>query len=259
MTNHEGRARENVLGLPVDVVDMAGALGTVDRLVRTAERPCTVLAVNPEKVYAVRNSPFLRQFFSQAALLIPDGVGMVLALRVLHRRRASRVPGADLMQAICAAAPQRDYRIFIFGASEEVNAGAVMELRRRHPGIQIVGHAHGFLEDSDMPELIRRINRSQAEILFVAIGSPRQEQWMHRWLPELNVKVCQGIGGTLDTIVGRVKRAPRGWQRLGLEWLYRLLSQPSRAGRQRKLLTFVFELLLVKAGFRFREADHGRV
>jgi len=234
--------RYTVLGLPVDAVDMEGALAEVDRMVRTAECPGYILAANPEKVYAVPASSFLAEFFRSAALVIPDGIGVVIALRWLYGLRLTRAASSDLMQHICAAAPTRGYRIFVYGASEEVNAGAVRELGRRHPGIRIVGRANGFLQEPEMPALISQINKSEADILFVGLGSPKQEQWMHRWLPKLNVKVCQGIGGTLDTIVGRVKRAPQAWQRVGLEWLYRLLQQPWRIGRQRRLLVFAWEV-----------------
>lgn len=236
--------RFTVLGLPVDAVDMENSLSAVDQFVRATGRPRYIVAANPEKVYAARNSPFLREFFKRAALILPDGIGILIGLRRFYGLRVSRVPGSDLMPRICASAPERGYKIFIYGASEEVNAGAVRELRRRHPGIQIVGRANGFLKESEMPALIEQINESRADILFIALGSPRQEQWLQRWMPALNVKVCQGIGGTLDTIVGRVKRAPIAWQRLGLEWLYRLLREPARIVRQRKLAVFVWELLV---------------
>jgi N-acetylglucosaminyldiphosphoundecaprenol N-acetyl-beta-D-mannosaminyltransferase len=146
----------------------------------------------------------------------------------------------------CELAPLRNYRIFILGAPEEVNAAAVEELRRRFPGINIVGRANGYFEPRANSDLVRRINDSATDILFVALGSPRQERWIEANLPHLNVRVCQGIGGTLDTIVGTAKRAPHAWQALGLEWAYRLLSQPSRAKRQLKLLAFVFEVLSLK-------------
>jgi N-acetylglucosaminyldiphosphoundecaprenol N-acetyl-beta-D-mannosaminyltransferase len=148
------------------------------------------------------------------------------------------------MQAICAIAPERGYRIFVYGASEEVSADAVQKLRVRYPGINIVGRANGYVKEVDMPALVQRINALRPDILFVALGSPRQEEWLHRWLPELKVKVCQGIGGTLDTIVGRVKRAPAAWQRLGLEWLYRLVRQPSRIVRQAVLIRFVWDMVV---------------
>lgn len=256
--------RYRVLNTPVDAVDMEGALAFVDVQVRKGSGPRFVLAVNPEKVYVLRENAFLRKFFEDAGLLIPDGIGMVKALRVLHGARVSRVPGADLMQRICGESVARGYRIFVYGGAEEVNEGAVHELERRYPGIHIVGRANGYLSDEEMPALVERINASGAEVLFVALGSPRQERWLSKYGGQLaNVRVCQGIGGTLDTIVGRVKRAPDAFQKLGLEWLYRLLKQPSRAGRQLRLIHFAMEILRAKlcsrgrsfAGARDSESD----
>ncbi len=234
--------RLRVLDTPVDCVDMRGALAFVDACVHNGNIPGTVLAVNPEKVYALRGNPFLRVFFEKAALLIPDGIGMVKALDFLYSEKVRRVPGADLMQEICAAAPRKGYRVFIYGAKEEVNRDAVKILRERYPGIQIVGRANGYVRQEEMNGLVETINASRADILFVALGSPRQEQWMHEHLPRLNVKLCQGIGGTLDTITGAVKRAPVGFQKMGLEWLYRLLKQPTRIRRQINLARFVMEV-----------------
>lgn len=150
------------------------------------------------------------------------------------------------MQNICARSARKGHKLFIYGASEEVNKGAVAELERRYPGINIVGRANGYIKDEDMEGLVESINQSGADILFVALGSPRQERWMQAHLPNLRVKLCQGIGGTLDTITGRVARAPKAFQAVGLEWFYRLLKQPSRAKRQSKLLIFIWEVLLAK-------------
>ena len=234
--------RAQVLDTQVDCVDMEGALKFVDQYIHNGKQVGTILAVNPEKVFALRKSSFLKDFFAKAAILVPDGIGIVLAMR-LKGYRAARVPGADLMQQICALAEQKSYRIFIYGAKEEVNRGAVERLRERHPEIRIVGRANGYVTDAGMEDLVAQINDSKAEILFVAMGSPRQEEWMCKYLDRLEtVKVCQGIGGTLDTIVGNVKRAPVFLQHYHLEWLYRLAQQPSRIGRQVKLLKFAWEM-----------------
>ena len=234
--------RAQVLDTQVDCVDMEGALKFVDHYIQNCKQIGTILAVNPEKVYALRQSRFLKDFFAKAAILVPDGIGIVLAMR-LKGYRAARVPGADLMQQICALAEKKGYRIFIYGANEEVNRGAVERLRERHPAIRIVGRANGYVTGAGMDDLVTQINDSKAEILFVAMGSPRQEEWMCEHLDRLEtVKICQGIGGTLDTIVGSVKRAPLQLQRFHLEWLYRLVQQPTRAGRQVRLLKFVWEM-----------------
>ncbi len=234
--------RTQVLDAEVDCINMTDALKYVDRHIQTANRAGTILAVNPEKIYSLRQNGFLRDFFSKATILIPDGIGIVLAMR-MKGIKADRVAGADLMQKICAQAEKKGYRIFIYGAKEEVNYSAVERLRIRHPTLNIVGRANGYIKDEDMDTLIAQINQSKAEILFVALGSPRQEEWMSRYLDQLEtVKICQGIGGTLDTIVGTVKRAPLFMQRLNLEWFYRLLQQPTRSGRQIKLLRYILEL-----------------
>ncbi len=233
--------RYRVLNTPVDAIDMEGALEFVREAVRTRNSPGFVLAVNPEKVFVLREDAFLRDFFEKAALLIPDGIGIVKALKILHKERISRCPGADLMQNICRVAPENGYRIFIYGASEEVNRRSCEILGERYPGINIVGRANGFVKPEQQPELISRINESRADILFVAMGSPRQEKWMHEYAGELTtVRVCQGIGGTLDTIAGTVKRAPAIWQKMNLEWFYRLLCQPSRFRRQLRCFRFLF-------------------
>jgi N-acetylglucosaminyldiphosphoundecaprenol N-acetyl-beta-D-mannosaminyltransferase len=203
--------------------------------------------VNPEKVYVLRKNKILKTFFEQAGLLLPDGIGIVKALKFLHNVSVTRTPGADLMQHICAASADNGYRLFIYGAKEEVNAKAVDILMDRYPGIRLAGRANGYITDKEMPGLIKHINDSKADILFAALGSPRQEEWLHRYSAELTtVKVCQGIGGTLDTITGHVKRAPLVFQKIGLEWLYRLLRQPTRIGRETRLLRFVIEVLKAK-------------
>jgi N-acetylglucosaminyldiphosphoundecaprenol N-acetyl-beta-D-mannosaminyltransferase len=201
---------------------------------------------NPEKVFAIRANPSLRPFFTTAGMVIPDGIGVVLALRVLYGMRLRRLPGADLMQEICAIAPSKGYRIFVFGSSEQVNREAIEILRMRHPGICIVGGQHGYISASDVDRLTDKLNMLAPDILFVALGSPGQERWIQQNLPRLNVKVVQGIGGTLDTITGRVRRAPRWMQAIGLEWLYRLLKQPSRFYRQLNLVRFAGEILRAK-------------
>ncbi len=235
--------RVSVLEAPVDSVDLVGALAYIARYIRVATEPGTILAVNPEKVYALRASPFLMRFFERGTLLLPDGIGVVLAMNFLHRAGVGRVPGADLMQELCKMATREGRGIFIYGAREEVNSRSVEILRQRHPGIRIVGRANGYVGPEAMDGLVASINASGAEILFVALGSPRQEHWMHDHLPELTVKICQGIGGTLDTITGDVRRAPVVFRRTGLEWLYRLMRQPSRWRRQIVYPLFVIEVM----------------
>lgn len=237
--------RIEILGAPVDCVEMGRALEVVEAFIR-GDRPETIIAVNPEKVMKARRDPSLLTQLRRAGLLIPDGIGVVLAARLLGLGRMKRVPGSELMPAICERSARRGDKIFLFGAGPEVNQRASDALRSSFPGIRIVGNQHGYLKEEEMPALIERINASGAEILFVALGSPRQELWMERHLPKLKVKVCQGVGGTFDVLSGEVKRAPRLFRKMHLEWFYRLASQPTRLLRQSALPEFTFHVLWKK-------------
>lgn len=247
-----GIKRHFVLGQPVDAVDMTGALAFVDSHIRNRGAAVAVLAVNPEKIIALNRCAFLASFFREAGLLIPDGIGVVAALR-LRGEKVTRVPGADLMQAICGLALKNRYTIFIYGGIDKVSEEASRELRSRYQGLRVVGRRHGYVKPEEQGGLIEEINASGAQILFVGLGSPRQEEWMCQYMKQLeNVAIIQGIGGTLDTIVGIVKRAPIFWQSVHLEWLYRLLKQPSRASRQLKLIKFVLDVSVEEAKRRFK-------
>lgn len=235
--------RVRIFGVPVDATTEQACLARVRRQIEAGQTMGHIVAINPEKVYAIRHSAELARFAEDAYLLIPDGIGVVQATRILHSVPTQRVAGADLMEAICRQAAECGHRIFVYGSSEEVNAGAVEELCRRYPGLQVAGRSNGYVDENGMDELVERINASGADILFLALGSPRQEQWIQRYRDVLQVKICMGIGGTLDTIVGKVQRAPRFWQRLGLEWLYRLIRQPSRWRRQTVCFRFAAAVL----------------
>jgi len=238
--------RTDVLGIPVDRITMDGAVEFAEHLIKGGTKGNYILAINPEKVMVLLKDEALRKFFAAAELLVPDGIGVVLALRWLHGLRTFRVPGSELMPRLCAMSAIKGYSIFLFGSKEDVNKEAAEKLCQLYPGLKIAGRANGYLKEEDMPELVRRINSSGAEILFVALGSPKQEQWIQKWRPELNVNIIQGIGGTLDTIVGKVKRAPPLLCRLGLEWFYRLVTDPQRARRQSVLPVFAWKVIKQK-------------
>jgi N-acetylglucosaminyldiphosphoundecaprenol N-acetyl-beta-D-mannosaminyltransferase len=248
--------RLKVLKIWVDPVTMNEALENVRSFIEQGNRLHTIFAVNPEKNFSVPRDPLLYEAFKTADLLIPDGVGIVAAVRLLHGIRLSRVPGVDLMHALSRLSAEKGYRIFIYGAREEVSRVACERLRALYQGINIVGRANGYVEEGDMPGLIDWINGSRPVILFLALGSPKQEQWLSEHKDKLKtVRVCQGIGGTLDTIAGTVKRAPDIWCRFNAEWLYRLFSEPKRIKRQRVLPFFVWLVLSAKVKQFFNSTE----
>jgi N-acetylglucosaminyldiphosphoundecaprenol N-acetyl-beta-D-mannosaminyltransferase len=188
--------------------------------------------------------PVLYRTFRDADLLLPDGIGIVAAVRLLYGLRLQRVPGSEFIFDICRLCARRGDGVFFYGAKEEVNRAAVEILAKRFDGLRIVGRSNGYVAEADMPALVDKINASGARVIFLALGSPMQERWLAKYAGKLeSVRVCQGVGGTLDTIAGTVKRAPEFWCRMNLEWFYRLASQPSRIRRQRVLPVFAWQVV----------------
>lgn len=234
--------RIEILGVPVDCLTMDRTVEFVASIL-AGGAPHSVVAVNPEKVMRARYDAALREQLRRADVLIPDGIGVVMAARILGLGRLQRVPGSELMPRLCELAAATGRRVFLFGAAPQVNERAAQVLRDRYRGLTIAGTQHGFVKDEAMPELIERINASQADLLFVALGSPRQEDWIDQYLPQLRVKICQGVGGTFDVIAGRVRRAPAAFRAVHLEWFYRLVTNPRRLSRQTALPRFAFHIL----------------
>jgi N-acetylglucosaminyldiphosphoundecaprenol N-acetyl-beta-D-mannosaminyltransferase len=236
-----------VLDIWVDPVNRYEAIRRVEEFLIKGKRPHAVFAVNPEKNFSVPKDPALYKTFKNADLLLPDGVGIIWAARILFGARLERIPGSEFIFDICKLAAKNGSGIFIYGAKEESNKAAVSRLKEQFNYLKIAGRCNGYIRKSEMPALINRINKSRAEVLFLALGSPKQEDWFSKYQRELKyIKVCQCIGGTLDTIAGNVKRAPEIWRKFSLEWLYRLIIQPSRIRRQMILPHFVFAVLKMK-------------
>jgi len=234
-----------VLGIPVSCISASDVLSEVDQAIASA-RNLRILAVNPEKIMRANKDPDLAGMLEDAEVLIPDGIGVVIALRWLQNRRIARLAGADLMLALCAHAEECGYPVFLVGASEDTSRLAQAKLQRDFPHLIIAGRLNGFDDLADEGESRRRIAASGASIVFVALGSPQQERWIARNFRHLGSSVIQGVGGTLDVVAGVVNRAPRIWRACGVEWLYRLLSQPSRIKRQYVLPIFLGKVILAR-------------
>lgn len=229
-----------VLGVPFDPVDLEGAVAACIRMVADG-RPHLAVTANPEAVVRAQDDPEFAEILRRADLVVADGIGVVWASRRLGQPLPMRVPGIELMEALCAHAARAGLRVFLLGGAEGVAEQAARTLLRNHPGLRIAGTHHGYFPD-DGP-VVERIAESRADLLFVGMGMPRQEKWLSRHLPELGVRLAMGVGGSLDVLAGRVRRAPGFVQRVHLEWLYRLLQEPRRWRRQLALVRFVWLVL----------------
>ena len=243
--------RRDVLGVAFDAVSFEEALKRAIEFAQDASKTNVIVAVNPEKVMAARRSAELANFIRNSALAVPDGIGIVAAAKLLYRLNIERVPGADLALAFCKAASANNLKIFLFGAQEEVNRRAAAKLKEIDPNIQIVGRQNGYINEEQYDSLVERINESRANAVLIALGSPKQERWIAEYGSRLNAGLCMGVGGAFDALVGKVKRAPLAWQNAGLEWFYRLLRQPSRFRRQRRIFQFAFLVVCLTVKERY--------
>jgi N-acetylglucosaminyldiphosphoundecaprenol N-acetyl-beta-D-mannosaminyltransferase len=239
--------RIEVLGVPIDRVDMSQSLDWVDRMI-TGNKPEPIFSLNAEVAVMAQENQLLLKLLRTGGLLIPDGIGVIVAAKLLGLGRLEQVPGCELMPAICERAAEKNYSVFLFGAAPNVNKKAQDVLRVRFSGLRIVGAMDGYIKEDEMPRLVNEINASGAQILFVALGCPRQELWVEKYLPQLNVKVCQVVGGTFDVLAGTVKRAPLIYRKMYLEWFYRLASQPKRILRQTALFRFAAQVVRKRLG-----------
>ena len=231
-----------ILGVKVDAVTMAQAVDRVEKLI-AAQKNSIVATVNAEMLLRATQDDAFKKILNAAELVVPDGAGAVWAARHLGYEMPERVAGFDLVQELMKIAPSKGYKFFLFGASPGIADKAKLKARELYPRIEIVGTRNGYFTAADEPEIISQIKTSKPDILLAALGVPKQEKWLSAHKDELNIPVSIGVGGTFDVMAGVVKRAPLWMQRAKLEWLYRAMLQPSRAGRLVALPKFVWKVI----------------
>ncbi|WP_294342364.1 WecB/TagA/CpsF family glycosyltransferase [uncultured Selenomonas sp.] len=233
--------RVNILGVDVDAVTMAEAVDVVRRAMDT-RAGVMVATANAEMLMRATHDEELRRILNASALVVPDGAGTVWAARHLGHAMPERVAGYDLAQELLRCAPAEGRRVYFFGSAPGVAEKAKAKAEQLYPGIEIVGVRNGFFSPADNAAIIAEIRAACPDLLLVALGVPKQEKWIAAHLAELDVPVAIGVGGTLDVMAGVMKRAPHWMQRAKLEWLFRGLMQPKRAGRLLALPKFVLKV-----------------
>ncbi len=236
-----------ILGVPIHAATFEGLLASIGQWIeaRRAGQPTTrqICTVSPEFVMIAQDDAEFMRVLRQADLCVADGIGLLWAARHLGHKLPERVTGSDGMPLIAQRAAQSGWRLYLLGAAPGVAERAADVLRARYAGVQIVGTYAGSPSPEEETEIVARVNASGADVLFVAYGAPQQDTWIARHRARLDVAVVMGVGGTFDFLAGVVPRAPRWMQRLGLEWLFRLLRQPWRWRRMLRLPRFVWAVL----------------
>ena len=240
--------RHRILGVPVDAVTLTQAVETVAGWVRGGGTHY-IVTPNPE-IILMRDRPGVLAALDGADLALADGIGVVWAARRLGTPVPERVAGADLTEAILALGEREHFRFYVLGGQPGVAAEAARRAQAAHPGIVIAGSHHGYFSAADEAELANEIRAANPDILLVGLGAPKQELWLHRWAGATGARVALGVGGVLDVLAGRKLRPPVWLRRIGLEWLYYLIRQPSRWRRQLALPRFVFAVLAARRARR---------
>ncbi|MEG0765409.1 MAG: WecB/TagA/CpsF family glycosyltransferase [Pseudoflavonifractor sp.] len=224
--------RIDVLGVGVDNVTLGEA---VERGLALACGDDFSYAVtpNPEFLLLAKQDAGFRAVLSGAALVLADGIGVVKAAAILGRPLKGKVPGIDFAERLVAELAKNGKRLFLLGSKPGVGSLAAINLQKRYPGLIVCGTHDGYFTE-DAP-ILREIQDSHADVVFVCLGAPKQELWMAEHGRSTGARLMVGLGGSLDVFAGVVERAPEGWQRMGLEWLYRLIKEPKRIGRMAKL------------------------
>ena len=230
----------DILGVKFDNVSTEESSRRIKDLVVKGRlgRPSYLVKPNAEIVtYAQKDNEF-KAVLNSAGLATPDGIGLLLASRILGNRFKERVGGPDLMESILRLAAQNGYSVFFLGSRPHVVEKLVKVVKRSFPKVRIAGFHHGYFEKDT--KVIELITKSKPDILFVALGFPKQETWIHENLRKIKVPLYVAEGGSFDFISGEVARAPKGLRNIGLEWLFRLIFQPSRIKRQLALPKFLW-------------------
>lgn len=230
--------RLEILGVGIDKVNSQQALEKIGEFIASGQSHQIVTA-NAEIIYQASKNEKMRNVINNAQMVTADGSGVVWASRQLGEPLEQRVTGIDLVNSICEQSAKDKWKIYILGSAPGVAATAAVNIRDKFPGCNIVGTHHGYFNAKEEKQILAELKQLKPDVLFVALGAPKQEYWIADHLADLGIPVGMGIGGSMDVLSGNVKRAPEWMQKMSLEWLYRLLIQPARFKRVLALPKFM--------------------
>ncbi len=202
-----------------------------------------VYTPNPEIVMEAAKDKTFMDILNKGDLVVPDGIGVVIASKFVKNRLKERVAGFDLVQGLFDKIKNSGHTVYFFGGAPGVAEEAKKKMEKKHKGIKIIGVSDGYFDEKKERLIIDDIKNKKPDVLLVGLGAPKQEKWIFEHFNDLPVKICVGVGGSFDGMSGRVKRAPDVFIKLGLEWFYRLLKQPSRFFRMLKLPLFILAVI----------------
>lgn len=232
---------EKIMGISVDNITYADILADVPKYLKSKEK-MTVISVNPQIVVEGQSYPEVLRFIERSTHRIPDGIGIVMVSRLTGGNIKERVAGFDLMIEFLEYANKYQQRVFFYGAKPNILKDAIKNIQQKYPKLIVTGEIDGYTTLTEK-QVVDKINAAQPDFVFVALGFPRQEQWLDKNVERIQSSIFQDVGGSFDVLSGHVKRAPQFFIDYHLEWLYRSLSNPKRIGRVFQLPIFVVKSL----------------
>ena len=236
----------HILNVPVHAMTMGQVVELLDQTIAQRQQ-LQIGVVNAAKVVNMHRDPKLREDVLSSDLILADGAAVVWASKILKQPLPERIAGIDLMYELFRKGNEKGYRIFCLGATEEVSAEVERRVRRDYPKVKLVGRHHGYFSAEEEEEIAKQIADVQPDTLFVAMTSPKKEHFLARWSSVINVPITHGVGGSFDVMAGKVERAPELWQKLGLEWLYRVKQEPGRLWKRYFVTNSLFIWMVIKA------------
>lgn len=234
-----------ILNVPVHSLRLPAVLDIVDKAIKTREN-LHIGVVNAAKVVNMRKNPELREAVLDSDLILADGIAIVWASKILGKPLPERVTGIDLMFGMFERGSSQKYRVYCLGATEEVSEIVADKLAKNYPNVVLAGRRNGYFSDEDEQGIAEEICSAKPDVLLVAMTSPKKERFMAKWSSVMQVPVIHGVGGSFDVMAGKVDRAPDLWQKLGLEWLYRVKQEPGRLWKRYLVTNTAFCWLLIK-------------
>lgn len=237
--------KTHVLGVPFDAVTMEQAVAKAKKML-AEEGQHFICTPNPEIVMEAQKDKDLMNILHEADMVIPDGIGVVWASRYSEICLKERVAGYDLTQNLMAELAATGETFYFFGGAPGVASTAARMMMKKYPGLKVVGVHNGYFDEKEEKKIIQDIKTKSPSILLVGLGAPKQEKWIYDNIRLVGAKVAIGVGGSFDVMAGNVKRAPKIFQKLGLEWFHRLITQPTRWRRMMRLPKFALTVLKTK-------------
>lgn len=219
--------RYRILNTYVNALSMDETVSYVEKIINSGI-PTQHVVINASKVNLMRKDPELRKIVNSCPLINADGASIIWAAKKLGVPIKERVTGIDLFLHLVELANKKGYKIYLFGAKQEVVAKVKTIFETQYPNIQIVGYRNGYFTDDDEPGIVKNMRDSKADMMFVAFSSPKKEYWVNKYLHDINIPFVMGVGGSFDVVAGVTDRAPKWMQDRGLEWFYRFIQEPKR-------------------------------